>query len=320
MGSRRACKVVVLGEKRVAQQCLDFLHNRPDTEIVAVVTSEKDWQADLGSWARERNIPVFFGRAEDQLNAIAAARPELLFSIQYRYLVKPELLAVPSGGAYNLHFGMLPRYGGCYPVAWAIRNGEREAGVTLHQMTPRFDDGDIVAQRAVRIGRDCTARELFDELTTAGVALFAETYPSMLEGTQRRLAQDSSKRLYYSASSIDFQRDRFIDWRKPAEVVDRELRAFTFEPFQLPATRVRFSDGRISSMTVERDGSPEKAPGLSGLRPGSVAQSSDGASLLVVAGDGNLVALGRLDGLTVREYFKQNGLMPGGFQFIVPGE
>jgi len=44
----------------------------------------------------------------------------------------------------NLHFGLLPRYGGCYPITWSVLNGEKQAGSTLHYMEENFDEGDIL--------------------------------------------------------------------------------------------------------------------------------------------------------------------------------
>ena len=66
-----------------------------------------------------------------------------------------------------LHFGLLPRYGGCYPVAWSILNGEAEAGVTMHVMVEAFDQGDILAQQSVPIHSSMTARDLFDALSAS---------------------------------------------------------------------------------------------------------------------------------------------------------
>ena len=55
-------KVVVCGEKWVAQKCLDFLYEEPKTEICAIVTSSTtDWQTDLAKWGAKRGIKVFLG-------------------------------------------------------------------------------------------------------------------------------------------------------------------------------------------------------------------------------------------------------------------
>jgi methionyl-tRNA formyltransferase len=52
----------------------------------------------------------------------------------------------------NLHTGWLPDYRGVKSEFWALARGERDRiGWTLHYMTPRLDDGDIVLRHAVTV-------------------------------------------------------------------------------------------------------------------------------------------------------------------------
>lgn len=53
-------------------------------------------------------------------------------------------------GILNLHTGWLPDYRGVKSEFWTLARGEREkVGWTLHYMTPRLDDGDIVLRHAI---------------------------------------------------------------------------------------------------------------------------------------------------------------------------
>ncbi|MEK8142348.1 formyltransferase family protein [Streptomyces sp. M10(2022)] len=50
---------------------------------------------------------------------------------------------------------MLPKYRGPIPVNWAIRNGDKEIGVSIHWMESEFDSGGILAQEAgIALGDD----------------------------------------------------------------------------------------------------------------------------------------------------------------------
>src|SRR5581483_1905042 len=59
----------------------------------------------------------------------------------YPWRVPQEAIDAVRLGIVNAHIGMLPRYRGPYPVAWAIRNGETEAGLSYHFMDADFDTG-----------------------------------------------------------------------------------------------------------------------------------------------------------------------------------
>jgi methionyl-tRNA formyltransferase len=298
-------KVVVCGEKQIAQQCLDFLRRRSDTQVVAVVTAAKDWQADLLAWAAKHEIRALVGNINNYREELAEMRPDFLFSIQYRPLIKEPILAIPARGSFNLHFGLLPRYGGCYPVAWAILNGEPSAGVTLHHMTPRFDDGDIVAQRSVPVTENTTARELFDRLSDTGAALFAAVYDDLLANRLAAKAQDISQQLYYGKDSIDFQKDALLDWQQSAREIQRRICAFSFEPFQLPVTGIQLGESNVIRATVS-DTQVIFKEGSQGS-PGEVIASCEDGSVLVKALDSALIRVGKLEKQKATEFIKQTG-------------
>ena len=292
-------RVVVCGQRAVALRCLEYLLGRPDTDLCAIVASPKDWQSDLITWGVEHKVKVFVGNINHYLFEIQNLRAEFIFSIQYNLLLKPPILRAPSRGCVNLHFGLLPRYGGCYPIAWAILNGEARAGATLHYMTEKFDEGDVLAQAAVSVTPNTTARELYDAVGEAAVRLFADCYPALLAGTLHANEQDMSNKLYYSSKSIDFERDRRIGWGRPGVEIQRKICAFTFEPFQFPLTSVLLPDGRRPEMTVSRtrlvaDGLRPGAP----PRAGRIVDVTPAGTLVIGTGSDDLIEIGLLDNET----------------------
>ena len=77
---------------------------------------------------------------------VSELQPDFLFSFYYRSMLGAPLLRAARRGALNMHGSLLPRYRGRAPVNWAILQGERETGATLHYMVERADAGDIVDQ------------------------------------------------------------------------------------------------------------------------------------------------------------------------------
>lgn len=52
----------------------------------------------------------------------------------------------------NFHPSILPLYRGPVPSYWCIKNGEAKTGYTLHRVTPKIDQGEILFQEVVEIG------------------------------------------------------------------------------------------------------------------------------------------------------------------------
>ncbi|WP_080457515.1 phosphoribosylglycinamide formyltransferase [Roseovarius sp. A-2] len=65
-----------------------------------------------------------------------------------------------QGRMINIHPSLLPKYRGLNTHARAIAAGEREAGCTVHEVTPALDDGPILGQARVVVRPDDTPERL----------------------------------------------------------------------------------------------------------------------------------------------------------------
>ena len=150
------------------------------------------WFTPPAAVARAHGIPVHEAPAfnEDSVySAILAQQPDFLFSFYFREMIQARVLDIPRLGAYNLHGSLLPKYRGRAPLNWVLVKGETETGITLHAMTPKPDDGFIVAQTRLPIAWDETALSLTAKAASAGRELVAGAIPSLLDGSSPRIDQ-----------------------------------------------------------------------------------------------------------------------------------
>jgi methionyl-tRNA formyltransferase len=68
----------------------------------------------------------------------------------------------------NFHPSLLPYYRGPVPSTWCLRNEETSSGYTVHRVTRRIDDGEILYQEEVPTDGAATAEELDRRIATAG--------------------------------------------------------------------------------------------------------------------------------------------------------
>ena len=201
-------------------------------DIKAVFTHKDDpdeniWFDSVTELSAVSDIPVY---APEDINhplwveRIRGMGPDILFSFYYRNMVGKEILEIPPAGCLNLHGSLLPRYRGRCPVNWVLINGEKESGVTLHYMTPRPDDGDIVGQLRVPIDEDDTALSLHEKLASAAGELLEHLLPRIQGNRAERIPQDPSAASYFGGRRPE---DGEIDWRLSAAAVRNLVRAVT---------------------------------------------------------------------------------------------
>ena len=226
--SRRA-RAVVFAYHDVGVRCLKALLSG-GVDVVQVVTvaddpKETQWFASVAQTAREYGLPVEM--PEDPNDApfverIAALDVDFLFSFYYRSMLGAPLLKCVRRGALNMHGSLLPNYRGRAPVNWAILNGEREIGATLHYMVDRADAGDIVDQQAVPILADDEAREVYAKVTAAAEMVLVRSLPGLIEGSAPRRAQPIVPGQYFGRRRPE---DGRIDWHWPAARIHNLVRA-----------------------------------------------------------------------------------------------
>lgn len=152
---------------------------------------------------------------------VAKAKPDLVFSFYYRSMLPMSVLGHARLGAFNMHGSLLPKYRGRAPLNWAIVKGERETGVTLHEMVEKPDAGRIVDQEAVPIGPDDTAVEVFHRMTAAAQAVLERSLPALLKGDARFRRNELSRGSYYGRRRPE---DGRIDWSKNAQEIHNLVR------------------------------------------------------------------------------------------------
>ena len=220
---------VVFAYHNVGVRCLSVLlaHGVNVPLVVSHRNNPKEsiWFDSVAKLASLHNIPVIMPdnpNTPEVVEQIRALQPDFFFSFYYREMLKRELLEIPKRGALNMHGSLLPKYRGRAPVNWAIIHGETETGATLHYMTEKPDNGDIVAQQAVPILPNDTALEVFQKVTVAAEIALNACLPDMLAGTAKAVPQDLSKGAYFGGRKPE---DGIIDWSQSAQEIHNLVRA-----------------------------------------------------------------------------------------------
>ncbi|MEI8078851.1 MAG: methionyl-tRNA formyltransferase, partial [bacterium] len=84
--------------------------------------------------------------APDELERLAALRPDVIVVVSFGQLLREPVLTLPRSGCLNVHASLLPRYRGAAPIQAAILAGDTEAGVSFMRMDQGLDTGPVYEQ------------------------------------------------------------------------------------------------------------------------------------------------------------------------------
>ena len=203
--------------------------------------------------AEDLGIPVRYPvslRSEAVQHQFELLRSDVAVVVAYGLILPPAILAAPRLGCLNIHASLLPRWRGAAPIHRAIMAGDAETGVCVMQMEAGLDTGPVLMRQSTPIGVEETTADLHDRLSTMGAALIVQALGQLPSLTP--VAQPDQGVTY--ATKIDKSEAR-IDWTRPAEEVDRQIRGLS--PF--PGAWVDIGGERVKllrSRVVAGQGTP----------------------------------------------------------------
>ena len=152
--------------------------------------------------------------------------PRLMVTAAYGRILPAEYLALPARGAYNLHASLLPRWRGPNPIAWAIRAGDEETGVSLMAMDTGVDTGPVVDRRAIPILSSDTTGSLGVRLSVTAAELVTDWLPRLLHEPVMPSAQPRAGSI---AAKFAPEESRIL-WDVAAPLVSAQIRSLLPEP------------------------------------------------------------------------------------------
>jgi len=254
-----------------------------------------------------RALPIFQPkRIKDRqaIEAIGALAPDVIVVIAYGQILPRDVLEIPTIACLNLHASLLPRWRGAAPIQAAIAAGDRETGITVMYMDQGLDTGDILLKRKINILANETASSLHDRLAQIAPEALLESLALLAKGNAPRVPQDNA--LATPAPKLT-REDGKIDWKQPAEALERRIRAYNPWPGAFTEITTKASTPRnlkvFSAAIVDLCGNP-----------GEVLRSKN--ELIIAAGKRALSLLDvQVEGkrrMSAAEFLRGHPFMAGG--------
>lgn len=226
--------VVFFGSGPVAAKALELLAQ--NFSIEAVITKPKPAH-HKGSFpvlevAAKLQMPIITASNKQELSQVTAQQQfesPVAVLIDFGIIVSQDVIDAFPLGIVNSHFSLLPEWRGADPITFAILSGQRETGVSLMLLVEKMDEGPLLSQAPFELNDQTTAPELTARLIELSDYQLREILPLYIEGktqpaSQEQVALPRHDKPSYSRKLT--KEDGIIDWHKPAEQLEREIRAF----------------------------------------------------------------------------------------------
>lgn len=248
--------IVFFGSGPVAAASLKSLSADFDIEAIITKSSTMSEMQELS--------PDTVVHAADSKHALDAIFKSSTFTsklgilIDYGVIISKDIINSFSLGIVNSHFSLLPEWRGADPITFSILSGQQQTGVSLMLVDEKMDEGPLLAQSPIAIEPGTTTPELTDQLVAVSNNMLKQIIPLYITGETQPAPQEdvtmaSSKKPTYSRKLT--KQDGILDWNKPAEELEREVRAF----LGWPGSKTILADREVTITDVSvinQDGKP----------------------------------------------------------------
>jgi len=220
-------RIALLCNDRIALPALDYLLSTGELVAAGMPVRLSETQPVVRERCRREQIPFrtfekkhFEAAIHDWLQQCL---PDVVLVKTFPWLIPASVLQLPRHGFINFHYAPLPAWRGSNPLFWMLRNQATMAGVTVHEMTTAYDEGPILLQHSIPIGRNINFGILYTQLAYVGVQLTAQLLTGLQSGTLEKKEQDAAAAAWYSHPQ---PADLYIKWQSmDAEEINALVKA-----------------------------------------------------------------------------------------------
>ena len=269
-------KIVFFGSGPVAAKSLELLLENQEVEaVVTKPTTEVEMKKIAG------NIPLYTVSKKSELDALIESKnfeSTLGILIDFGIIVSQKVIDRFPLGIINSHFSILPQWRGADPINFAILSGQEKTGVSLMLLVEAMDEGPLLLYSTYKLPNDINSIELTQNLIHISNDMLKQTIPEYIAGRITLSSQSRTKREVSYSRKLTKQ-DGILDFNKPAEVLEREIRAF----IEWPKSRTQIAGKDVvitKAYSVPSTGANEK--------PGDIVVVPETKSLGISTSDGTL--------------------------------
>lgn len=275
MGVNSSLKIVLFALPGFGNMVLEALLKDARVSVKAVFTVKYEnpfpyyKERQLVDLCNERGVNCYHGvkvGSDEGIELLRQLSPDLIIMATFKQILNENVMQLPPLGVINFHPSLLPRYRGPCPTNTALLNDDKFTGVTIHYVTEKLDEGNILLQKSTIIAETDNDGQLRQKLAR----LAGESIPELV-GMFTGIAHPSGTPQDHSLASLAPKptvEDGYLELAADIETIRRKMRAFN----PLPGTSVLVQDKRIAVDRFEL---------IQASRPDGLYESDEAINLII---------------------------------------
>ena len=229
-------RVVFMGNPQLALPTLTALLSSQH-DVIGIVSNppkpmgrgRKLKSTAIGQFAKENALNLLQSstlKSDELHNQLTELNPDVFVVVAFQILPK-SLINLPKFGALNLHASLLPKYRGAGPIQWSLMNGDKISGITVFQIMPSVDTGDILLQEKMDILPKDNMLTLGTRLSTIGANLVVKALDGIEVGSLQPIIQNS----HHATKAPKITKEMtIINWSWTADKIHNWVRGLSPHP------------------------------------------------------------------------------------------
>lgn len=211
-------RYIFAGDRKLSVEILEFMVKREYHPLGLIINSNNGSHSNELiniSQLEKNNIFDQEVLSEKKIDSFVDLEIDYIICIHFPFMIPKTILDLPKIGVLNLHPSYLPYNKGWHTPTWTILN-DTICGATLHFMSEKLDEGDIIHQKKMKVLDNDTANSLYKRILALEFEVFCEAFDSIISlrpnrNKQKNNGSSHKKSDLFEINQIDLSQDINIE-------------------------------------------------------------------------------------------------------------
>ncbi len=221
-------KILLLGTDNFTASAL-YTIVKNEYSVCGVITHKHAKHTQrLSDLAARLGIPYYIVdniNSENTRVLVENLSPDVIFSIHFDRIIKPEIFKLAKICAINLHPSILPKYRGMSPFQSVLRYNEKETAISIHHIVEKVDEGNIIAQKILSLNDNMYLSDLQILMMKNYPEVILEALEKIKNNNYQGIEQSKENSSYYGKIQPE---DYIINDNDSVEEAYSKIRAFSY--------------------------------------------------------------------------------------------